>query len=78
MSIFTTLLDALFPPKRKRIEPCLVPALMLLFLFLLNMIVENMEIFFLQVIALYLRSNLKETCENNEDSNKIVYNEQYG
>ncbi|CAN6686347.1 unnamed protein product [Malus baccata var. baccata] len=30
-----------------------------------------------QVIALYLRSNLKETCENNEDSNKIVYNEQY-
>ncbi|XP_050146571.1 uncharacterized protein LOC126621982 isoform X4 [Malus sylvestris] len=30
-----------------------------------------------QVIALYLRSNLKETCENNEDSNKIVYSEQY-
>ncbi|XP_048424759.1 tRNA pseudouridine(38/39) synthase isoform X2 [Pyrus x bretschneideri] len=30
-----------------------------------------------QVIALYLRSNLKETCENNEDSNKIVCNEQY-
>lgn len=38
MSIFSTLLDALFHHKRKSIEPYLIPALMHLFLFLLNMI----------------------------------------
>ncbi|BBH09006.1 Pseudouridine synthase family protein [Prunus dulcis] len=30
-----------------------------------------------QVIALYLRSKLKETCEKNEDSRKMVFKEQY-
>ncbi|KAL6209383.1 hypothetical protein ACLB2K_020325 [Fragaria x ananassa] len=30
-----------------------------------------------QVIALYLRSNLKEACENSEDPSKMIFQEQY-